>query len=301
MSVSPLAATGVGCFVVLIGSSLSYYGNSEPTMGRRSSGADAPFVEFTRPIPAVSAIATETAPRTAEETLRHKLDLLGRGRAFLETLPGYTARFTRQEVVGGELLDEQSIFLKCRHQPFSVYLLWETGDVGQEVLYIDGANHGKLLAHDGGWKARLPALSLAPQGMLAMHDSRYPVTSAGLLGLIEIMTRTHDHDLADNTVATCELNPGCEFDGRECVEFTTHYKNSAVSPVYRKSVTLIDREWNIPLDTRHYEWPSDPKTLTDPGLDEATLIEAYRFSELDLGFQPQDLDFDRTNPEYRFR
>ena len=239
--------------------------------------------------------------RTAAETLRWKVELLERGRAYLQTIPAYTAQLRKQEVVQGKLLDEQSIFLKCRHQPFSVYLLWLTGDAGQEVLYVEGANNGKLLAHDGGWKSRLPAFSLAPDCALAMHDSRYPVTSAGLLGLIEIMEEIHRRDLDDSTFASCDVDPDCDFNGRACFEFTTRYKNPAVSSQYRKSVTRIDREWNVPLDTRHYAWPTDLPGLSDRELDQATLIESYQFTEVDFKYQPREVDFDRANPDYRFR
>lgn len=191
--------------------------------------------------------------------------------------------------------------MKCRHQPFSVYLLWLTGDVGQEVLYVEGTNNGRLLAHDGGWKARLPAFSLVPTGSLAMRDSRYPVTAAGLLGLIDIMSRSHHEELERRSVASCELNENVFVQGRPCLEFTTRYKSHAESPKYRKSITRIDREWNVPVETWHFEWPVNDAAATEQELDAATLVEAYRFADIDFSFQPSDLDFDRANPEYRFR
>jgi hypothetical protein len=244
---------------------------------------------------------SEHLGRTAEQTLRLKVELLELGRTFLQTIPGYTAQLRKQEVVHGKLLDEQTIFLKCRHQPFSVYLLWLTGDAGQEVLYVEGANNGKLLAHDGGWKSRLPAFSLSPECALALHDSRYPVTAAGLLGLMEIMEEIHRHDLDNSTFASCHLNTECDFNGRACFEFTTRYKNHAVSPRYRKSITRIDREWNVPLDTQHFEWPKDRCAVSESEVDELTLVESYQFTEVDFDYEPHELDFDRSNPEYRFR
>ncbi len=47
--------------------------------------------------------------------------------AFLQQTPDYTAQFTKQELVAGELTEEQSIYVKIRHQPFSIYLKWLTG------------------------------------------------------------------------------------------------------------------------------------------------------------------------------
>jgi len=238
---------------------------------------------------------------TPNQILRYKLNSLQRGRRFLETVPSYTVQLTKQEVVHGELLDEQTISLKCRHQPFSVYMLWLTGDAGREVLYVEGANHGKLIGHDGGWKARIPALSLSPTSTLAMRDTRYPASIAGMMGLIDIMSDIHRRDLELSNVADCRLDRTAEFDGRHCNAFTTVYKSGETSPLYRKSITLIDQEWNVPLWSRHYGWPEHATNATGDELDEATLIESYQFAELDLSAHLTDADFDRHNEEYHFR
>ncbi len=236
----------------------------------------------------------------AQRMLQHKVELMQRGRAFVLTVPTYTARLTKQEVVKGELLPEQVMSLKCRHSPFSVYLRWLTGDVGREVIYVDGANAGKLIAHDGGWKSRLPALSLTPDSWLAMRDARYPVTAAGVVALIDIMDGIHADDLGRATVASCEQTAG-HFNGRPCDTFTMQYKNREVSPTYRKSITLIDREWHVPLSTRHFEWPRPESTVPETQLDDATLIESYAFTDLTFHAPLTDRDFDSTNAEYQFR
>lgn len=240
-------------------------------------------------------------PSSAEETLKLKVRLLERGRDWLLQRPGYVAHFQKQEVVDGELLDEQAMFLKCRHEPFSVYLLWDRGNVGREVLYIEGENNGKLLAHDGGWKSRLPTMALKPDSNLAMQDARYPVTAAGFLGLINIMLTTHRQDLDQSCFATCEQRPCTGPGERPCLEFTTRYKNPVASPIYRKSITRIDKEWSVPIETRHFEWPKKASSGSEEDLDQTTLIESYRFDEIDFSYQPQAADFDRTNPEYQLQ
>ena len=191
--------------------------------------------------------------------------------------------------------------IKCRHQPFSVYLLWLTGDTGREVLYVDGGHDGKMIAHDGGWKARLPAFTMATDGYLAMRDARYPVTVAGLEGLIDMMRAVHLEDLARSNFDSCDLEPQGEFAGRPCFVFTTKYKSAVDSPTYRKSVTCIDHEWNVPLHSRHFEWRTSGPVLPEAQLDEATLVESYSFTELAFCRTLSDRDFDRANPEYHFR
>ncbi len=238
---------------------------------------------------------------SAEAALRDKVLRLTRGQDFLRGVTDYCGKLQKQEVVKGELLDEQTIVIKCRHNPFSVYLVWLTGDAGREVLYLEGQNNGKMIAHDGGWKARIPALTISTEGMLAMRDARYPVTTAGLLGLIEIMLGIHQEDLNWSKFSTCEIESNHSFDGRPCDQYTTRYKSAQDSPVYRKSITLIDLEWNVPLHSRHFEWPKAGTVLNEKELDEATLIESYSFTEIRFRCNLTDRDFDRANPEYRFR
>ncbi len=237
----------------------------------------------------------------AEEALRKKVELLQQGLELLKTRGSYSAEMAKQEVVGGELLEEHRISLKCRQQPFSVYLLWHTGDPGREVLYIEGENQGRLLGHDGGWKARLPALSLSPDSSLAMRDSRYPVTKVGLAGLSEIMIAVHQEDLQTENYSSCDYQPHATFNGRDCHAFITVYKTRETSPEYRKSVTLIDREWSVPLSSQHYEWPQRDIEGSADELDAATLIESYQYTEIDFDRPLSDDDFDHQNDEYAFR
>ena len=246
----------------------------------------------------VQDIGTETASTAA---LRQKIELLDRGLGWLQQIHDYTGTLQKQEVVNGVLLDEQTISIKCRHHPFSVYMAWHTGSPGREVIYIQGQNNGKMIVHEGGWKSRIPALTLATDCMLAMRDARYPVTTAGLVGLIEIMRGVHQDDLVRSNYASCDIDHHRQFDGRPCSMFTTRYKSRVESPTYRKSITLIDHEWNVPLHSRHFEWLNSNEAMSEEQLDEATLLECYSFTELNIGCGLTDHDFDRTNQEYQFR
>ena len=235
-----------------------------------------------------------------ESRLRYKVALLKRGRDALRLVKCYTAQLRKQEVVRGELLDEQVMSIKCRHHPFSIYLVWQIGDVGREAIYVEGKNNGKLIAHDGGWKSRLPAFSMLTDGSLAMKDARCPITTAGLLGLTEAMIEIHQNDLKRSNFASCEIDPHGRFDGRPCSMFTTKYKSADDSPVYRKSITLIDHKWNLPVQTKHFEWSTTGKTKPETELDRETIIESYSFTDIKLGCQLTDHDFERTNLEYHF-
>lgn len=240
------------------------------------------------------------ATSTVDSNLREKVARLERGVQFLHGVIDYTAQLKKQEMIGSELLDEQNLSIKCRHNPFSIYLHWESDDVGREVIYVDGKNNGNLIAHDGGWKSRIPAISLSPVGSMAMQDTRYPVTEAGILGLIEVMLGIHREDLKLANVDSCKIDELLQFDGRACDQFTTIYKSADASPVYRKSITWIDREWSVPVRSRHFTWPRAGTVLAENELDDATLLESYSFSSVKLKCNLTDYDFDWTNKDYHF-
>ena len=70
----------------------------------------------------------------------------------------YSATLIKKERVRGRLTDNQYLFVKVRHQPFSVYISFLAPEdfKGREVIYVAGQNGNKLLAHEGrGWKARI--------------------------------------------------------------------------------------------------------------------------------------------------
>lgn len=100
----------------------------------------------------------------------------------------------------------------------------------------------------------------------------------------------------------CEQLADQEFDGRQCACYLIEYKDAAGSPTYRKSISLIDKEWSIPLYVKNYGWPLPDVVATEgDALDEATLIEFYSFAEVQFRLQLVNGDFDRNNEEYRLQ
>ena len=60
----------------------------------------------------------------------------------------------KRERIDGTLADTEYMFVKIRHQPFSVYTYFKSPEnmKGQEALYVDGKNDGCLLGHGVGIK-----------------------------------------------------------------------------------------------------------------------------------------------------
>lgn len=237
----------------------------------------------------------------AEAVLRRKIEQLEQGMTYLKGIPSYSAQFTKQELVGNELSDEQLMTLKVRHEPFSVYLKWHTGEKGREAIYVHGENKGEMLVHAGGWKARLGTLSIDPNGTLAMQENRHPITQAGILELAKMMCDYHRRDLQTHNFSRCEKLADSEFDGRACDVYLIEYKDAKSSETYRKSISFLDKERSVPLYMKNYGWPGANAPTDAAELDEATLLESYSFAEIDFGGRVLAADFDHANEEYGFK
>ena len=253
------------------------------------------------PLPVAADDESLTPEQLAERMLKQKVELIEKGVEFLKGMPDYTALFAKRELVDGVMLDEQTISIKVRHQPFSVYMKWNDYDVGREVLYVDGINNGNMLVHAGGWKARLPALLMSPDSTLALKESRHPVTKAGLLALANTILEYNREDLKTKNYSSCVQLEDQMFGDRPCVNFLLEYRDRTCSREYRKSSTLIDKEWGVPVYIKNFGWPSDESTASGEELDEATLIEQYSYSDVKFRSSLASLDFEDTNADYRFK
>ncbi|MBS0201563.1 MAG: DUF1571 domain-containing protein [Planctomycetes bacterium] len=242
-----------------------------------------------------------TPEQIHDRNLAQKVELLKKGIALLKSTPDYTAQFMKRELVGGEMLEEQNMSIKVRHAPFSVYLKWHDYDIGREVMYVDGVNDGQMLVKAGGWKSKLPAISMAPDSSLAMKEARYPVTKAGLLELAESIVNYNSEDLKLRNFSGCHLMEDQLVGERTCACFVLEYKDRDSSREYRKSITLIDKEWGVPLLIKNYGWPNEDVAQNDETIDEETLIEHYTYSDVKFRSSLTAADFDHQNEDYGFR
>lgn len=230
--------------------------------------------------------------------------LLEVGKHRIETFPDYSATFFKQERVEGDDLQElQTCQLKLRHKPFSVYMKWiEGGDVGRQVLFVEGQHDDKLLVKLGGRKALLPTLKLDPSGSMALKESRHPVVELGLLHLSELILKYRKRDLTLKEGVHWQMITDQKVMDRECNCWVVEYDSKEIEPTYRKSITYIDKELSIPICIRNFGWPEEEVASNDAqSLDEATLIEYYGYKDLQFETRLTDGDFDKGNSDYKFR
>ncbi len=214
----------------------------------------------------------------------------------LEQVAGYSATFRRRERIGESLQPLQTIQMKIRHEPFSVYLKFLEPTAGREALFHHGRYENKLLVHSGGWLSGtlLPRIPIDPQSPIALAENRHPITEAGLLNLARKLLHYRRLDLNDPhavTVLDRVQEEGAVLWNRS---LHLHEHNDGVRPFARVEV-LYDPDTTLPRQISSFEWPKAGVTS------EPELGEFYRYDDVDFEVALSDRDFDASNDEYAFR
>jgi hypothetical protein len=102
-------------------------------------------------------------------------------RRYDQTIQGYECTLKKQERIGGKLYDSETIAVKFREEPFSVYFDWQKGQrQAKKVLYVRGENDNKLLVKPAGVLSIAGVQKRDPEGDDAKKGGRYPLTEFGI-------------------------------------------------------------------------------------------------------------------------
>lgn len=209
----------------------------------------------------------------------------------VEKLPGYTATFYKREVVGTTMVSHQ-MKIKIRHKPFSVYLYFEKPHEGREVLYVEGQNNGKLIAHEAGLFSIAGSMELAPTDDLAMSENRYPITMAGIVNIANEVIKQWEND-AMYAGTEVKYFKDAKLGNLNCrVIESTHPKPFRQFKNHRVRL-WIDSETGYPVRVQTWGFPR--KAGEKP-----PLVEDYTFTNLETDVRLTDIDFDKNNKKYSF-
>ncbi|QDV34758.1 DUF1571 domain-containing protein [Tautonia plasticadhaerens] len=229
------------------------------------------------------------------EAKRLLLDALAGLVERLERHDGYSAVIRRQERVGGRLLAEQTLRMKVRHRPASIYVRNIGVQDGFEVIFVEGLRDGKLIHHSGGLAGRLlPVLELSPRSPLAMSQSRFPITEAGLLSAARMLRDDCRRDLGEPG-ASIVLDRLVDPEGHTRYRSRLRYDAPAPGRPFSRVEVLYDPGTFLLREMTFSDWPEAP----GPG--EPLLGGRFVVVEFDPSAVPSDRDFDATNPAYDFR
>jgi hypothetical protein len=211
----------------------------------------------------------------------------------------YTATIVKQERVNDKLLDEEFLFCKIRNRstgdpaiPLSVYLkfLKPQSVAGREVIWVEGRNGNRLLAHEAGL-LNLATVSLNPTGPIAMRGNRYPISELGienlLVRLIEIGQR---EELGERIV---RVDHDVEVDGQPVTLLTITFPQARGPRDYYEAKIYVHEELNVPMG---FEGFLGPEEAGGPPL----LVERYFYTSLNLNVGLTDNDFSTECEEYDF-
>jgi hypothetical protein len=204
----------------------------------------------------------------------------------------YSCTFVKQERIDGELGEPQHIFMRIRHEPFSVYMSFLKPFQGREVLWVAGQNNNEMVVREAGLKRMLGKMNLDPQGAVAMRGQKYPITRVGIRNLTAELIRQFE---ADSKYGECEVvhkaDPEIKISGRSATMV------QIVHPIPRQNFRahiarlFFDNELRIVIHYDAYMWPEQPGGR--PPLDESF---TYTNLKINNGYAARDFDAS-NNPE----
>jgi len=214
----------------------------------------------------------------------------------------YTAVLIKRLRIHGQLQDYEFAFLKIRNRkktnghptvPMAVYLnfLKPNSVKGREVIWVEGKNAGKLVAHETGYK-NLFRVKLEPSGYIAMRRQRYPITEIGMQRLVEKLIETGERD---RKFGECEVQifRNAKVGDKVCTAIQVVHPIERPHFDFYRARVFFDNEHNIPIRYAAWSWP------TVKGGD-PVLKEEYNYTNIKLNVGLTESDFDPDNSEYNF-
>ena len=254
--------------------------------------AAAPRVAANNNLPAPNPVAANPNEHPLDPALRMAYGAIANIQA---NIKDYSAVMVKRERIGTKLNDQEFLYIKVRHQPFSVYMYFLNPDKlrGQEAIYVHGQNNGNLLGHGVGIRKVIGTVPLLPTGAMAMAGQRYPITEIGFMNLTKRLVEVAEQD---KKFGECEVKffKGAKINGRVATCIQVEHPIKRANFRFNKALVFVDDELNIPVRYEAYEWPNVPGGPPQ-------LIEEYTYTDIKLNNGFTDADFSQDNPQYHFR
>jgi hypothetical protein len=239
---------------------------------------------------AQTAAAGDSA--SSEHPLKPAIRLAQASLDALQSVDDYEAVITRRELVNGEFKTE-TMQMKFRQEPFSVYLLFGGEKAGREVIYVDGENNNELLAHEGsGFTSFFGTISLKPDNPQVLAESRHKITDIGLRNMISAISKRWEEE---SQFGECDVKyyQQAKVNEMECLAIECTHPRPRRQFQFHISRLFLDKQTNFPIRVENWGFPAQPGA-------KPALVEEYTYSELKTNVGLTDLDFSRDNPAYKF-
>jgi hypothetical protein len=213
----------------------------------------------------------------------------------------YSCTLVKQERINGELNEPEYMYAEVRNRkvengkvvtPLSVYMYFLKPESikGREVMYVEGRNNGKLVAHEANFLRNLGNVWLAPDGAIAMRGQLYPITEVGIENLV---LKLIERGEKERSLGQCnvEFIRNAKINGRPCTVLQITHPDKKPCYEFNIAQVFIDDELNVPIRYAAYAWPSKPGGKPE-------VIECYTYLNLKLNVGLTEDDF---NHEKKFR
>lgn len=219
--------------------------------------------------------------------LRHAQTCLEKVKA----MPGYECTFSKKEVVGKELIS-QSMKMKVRHEPFSVYMYFLEPAKGREVIFVNGRNDNKLQVHETGLASLIGTLSLSPEDTRVMAENRHPITRAGLSNMLEtVIGQWHEESKYGET--DVKYFEDAKVGAYTCRVIESSHPQPRKQFPFHLTRLWIEEKTGIAVRVQQFGFPKN-KDAKPP------VIEDYAFTAIKPEVRLTDRDFDISNPSYNY-
>ncbi len=229
----------------------------------------------------------------ADHPLTAVLRLAKASRERIQSAGDYECRFFKRDLAGGRVYTH-STHVKFRAKPMSVYMRFDKPTAGREVIYVEGQNGGKLLAHEAGIAALVGTVALPPMSPQALSESRHPITEFGMENLVEEAIDQWEGEAQFAAAETeAKYYPKAKLHKMECQVIETRHPVRRRQFAFYMTRLYIDNKTLLPVRLEQYGFPQ--KAGEKP-----PLIEEYTYYQIHLKPELSDRDFDPKNPAYGF-
>ncbi len=229
------------------------------------------------------------------------LSIASEGLAYIRRdVRDYTAIMVKRERVNGAVTEAEWMDIKVRNAkpaegiPLSVYMKFLKPSTvrDREVIWVDGENDGKLIAHEGTGLVRM-TVRLDPHGFIAMRGNRYPITEAGIENLVYRLVEKGER-FKSHGAAEVKFYENTTINGRKCTLIQVTHAEQRPEYEFHICRIFIDDELQVPVRYAAYGWPETPGG-------KPTLEEEYTYTEVKLNVGLTAADFDPNNSAYNFK
>jgi hypothetical protein len=208
----------------------------------------------------LAAAMQQTPPRTLIEI----------GKQAVAALGTYSYRMGKTERVKGELLDEQTIDVFVKENPFAVRLEYVKGPAaGRKVLYNSKERTDEFRVHETGFFGIFGELWVGVDSSLAKTDSNHTVKEAGMMRLLTRLET--DLDKGEKQGGFTVTHEGWSPAGEWCAVYEAPNQGKGFSAY--KTRICTDLSAGLPMKVESYDTKSH-------------LLERYLFSDVKTVSKP---------------